>query len=966
MENFLFQKITVRKIRNFLNNILFFFVILNVVFYPLVFSASYSIASEEDPASEVEEEKEEAEEEESDESGEDEEVDSGEEEEIGSDEQSGGDAIEEDAEETGEKSDDASNQDLSKNVLPETSQNNEVLGTSEVSSDNSSETEDLESENRSSDFWRTCGLLGEENDKMESEEYEECCEKTDCNEIKTCIVEKIENVNDTEVENIVSSEANTGDNAISEDAGCEEENCSEEETGDSSGENGTEESDSEEEEEQIAESEAVIDTGDAVAESNVYNEVNVNIVSENYISEILNINGEYVGDIDLLEKFQELLEKALANGETVLIEVSNTNEADVENVVNTEADSGNNSIEGSESGVEATEAKIETGDSVAVSNLVNIVNLNIVGNNWVFSVANVFGKWIGNLIIPGAGLLTLPETSDGSVYYEVANENEADVENTVETTANTGNNSVSEIEGNSSVSSGEAVSGTQIENMVNTNITQNNWLFLIINNMGSWTGSIMGWHEDSLLGNIFRYDFDISKEDLGSDGLISSIIKIFNKNMASVSNSVSTNANTGGNEISGTETADISTGNAYAKSNILNFINTNITGNNWLFSMINIMGEWEGDVIFAYPDLKISISDGKNDANPGEELSYYVEYENVGQAACEDVEVYVGLPEYFSYKSNNIGSDHSSKSGIMVWNLDGMEPGEKRSFTVKGEISEEFPEDNTVLKAGAGITTSTKEVESGNNSSTDETKVSNYSGVNHVEYPEIDPEIKITRGVSPGSFVRQGNFVVYSILLENEGDTPVYDLVVEDKIKNETGDLGGYQWSVGDIGEGEKILIQYQVIIAGNAPLGMYTNQAVAYGEDAYGDDYKSGKAFTQIRVLGGLAHDNNQNSENIISVAQAAENPLVLGDMSGCSEWPFWIWMLVLMGYAGGVSIIIMQEFKSLTAKWGSIVVSAGGTFALWYFFERCHLYPLYPYIIFGIPIILYFIYFSWRKKTI
>jgi hypothetical protein len=112
--------------------------------------------------------------------------------------------------------------------------------------------------------------------------------------------------------------------------------------------------------------------------------------------------------------------------------------------------------------------------------------------------------------------------------------------------------------------------------------------------------------------------------------------------------------------------------------------------------------------------------------------------------------------------------------------------------------------------------------------------------------------------------------------------------------------------------------------------------------------------------------YTGNQDSGSPILVAQAAETPMVLGEASGCSEWPFWVWMLILMGYTGGVSVIIMQDFKSSMAKGGSLVVSAGGIFALWYFFERCRLYPAYPYFIVGIPILLYLIYLSWRKKMI
>lgn len=930
MEKFLLQKITAQKIKNILNSFLFFFVVLSVVFYPLVFSMSYSIAAGEESSSESSEvsatdpDKEDGESEEEEES-EDKKL---EEEDTKEDEGTVSDESEEKKEEVNEseKEESAAGEEYSNGeqgaedtdtedpALFGSTQDNGALETGEMIA---GETLESDESNDTDDFWKTCDLSDEEEDQIESDECEECREKTDCEEIEICIVEKIENNNETEIENDVSSEADSGNNSVADTGVIENptssdetegsEDYSEETAEDNLVKSDVKETDGDEtagaeNQEQIAASEPVINTGEAVASANVYNEANINIVSENYVSEILNIDGKYVGDINLLEKFQELLNRASANGEEsgTLIEVSNTNEATLENILFASANTGNNSIEASEGGLEG--AEIKTGNASAVSNLVNYVNINITGNNWLFYAVNIFGKWLGDLIVPGEGLLKVPETSE-TVLSEVTNENSAAIENTAESSSNSGNN---EITGGGNISTGETVAVANVKNIVNTNITSNNWFFLMINNMGAWKGSVFGWNEGNAISNIFRYDFDILDSDGGVSNFLGSIFSVYNKNTAKVSNSVSASADTGNNSIKGMD-GDISTGDAYSWSNIFNFINTNITGNNWMFSVVNVMGEWEGDTVFAYPDLKISISDEKDRAVPGEELDYTVEYENVGQAGCEDAKVYVGLPEYFSYESNDVGKDHSSEDGMIVWDLDGLQPGEKKSFTIKGKLSERFPEGKTTLEAGAGITTSTKEIESGNNSSSDKTEVSNYADIIYFEYPEIDPEIKITRGVSPGNFVRQGNLVLYSIMLENEGDTPVYNLVVEDRIKNEAGDLGGYEWSVGEIGKGERIVIQYQVIISMNAPLGIYTNQAVAYGNDAYGDDYESKEAASQIEVIMGLAFNiYNENIAVPVAEAKGENRGQILGDETWKNDsWERNLWL----GFLLLLSLLLLYE---------------------------------------------------------
>lgn len=570
------------------------------------------------------------------------------------------------------------------------------------------------------------------------------------------------------------------------------------------------------------------------------------------------------------------------------------------------------------------------------------------------------------MIIPGEGLLNVPENKTG-LLAEVVNENSAIVENEVKSESNTGNN---KIDGEGLIETGDAYSNSNVTTIANTNITKNNWFLLMINEMGSWRGRITGWNVENPNQNTYSYDFDIGDSDWQNNYFFNAIYKIYNKNSASVHNSVSSFANSGNNSIENGANGNIATGNASAVSNVFNLVNTNIAGNNWMFGIVNLMGEWEGDAVFAYPELKISISDGKESASPKEETSYTIEYENIGKAGCEEVKIYAGLPEYFSYQSDDFGGGYSSQGRAMVWNLEGLNPGEKKSFSIRGKLAENFPEGETILVANAGITTSTKEIEIENNSSSDETKVFGYfqsNENNYFEYGDIDPEIKITREISPGSVVRRGNFVLHSIIVENEGDTPVYNLTVEDNLSNEAGDLGAYQWPIGEIGKGEKFLIQYQVEIAPFAPLGIYTNRALAFGNDAYGREYESKKATSEIRVIQGLAFKNQvENWENPIPTAQAEEDPIVLGESESCQEWPFWVWLSILGLFLAAISTLMASSGLNLFAKWGGTIVSCGAVFAIWYYFEKCRLYPWYPYAVVAAFILSFFAYLTWLRRKI
>lgn len=78
---------------------------------------------------------------------------------------------------------------------------------------------------------------------------------------------------------------------------------------------------------------------------------------------------------------------------TPLTSIENINVADIKNEINTQAISGQNEVTGNEGGVD-----VFTGNSIAISNLVNFVNLNIISSRWFMGMINVMAKWSGNIV----------------------------------------------------------------------------------------------------------------------------------------------------------------------------------------------------------------------------------------------------------------------------------------------------------------------------------------------------------------------------------------------------------------------------------------------------------------------------------------------------------------------------------------------------------------------------------------
>lgn len=667
--------------------------------------------------------------------------------------------------------------------------------------------------------------------------------------------------------------------------------------------------------EQTTKPDPAIATGDANAQADVVNQVNTNIVSDNYAESTTNIEGNYNGDINLLDNFNSLLTSANSlnqNNQQALASatvIQNDNQAQVTNQVSVSANTGANTIVSG-----SADPAINTGDATAAANVVNIVNTNIVGNTWLFTVVNVFGNWVGNLIVPGEGLLNVPG-APAVDNIKVVNDNQANISNIAAALANTGGNQIANA-GGASIDTGNAISGANIKNIANTNIVRNNWFFLMVNNMGSWVGHVINWNsQDNSYSDVFSYDFGTIAG--GADSVKQRILAIFNHNSATVDNNVQAAANTGDNTIFGDSgNAEISTGDASAFSRIVNFVNTNIVGNNWLFGVVNVFGSWKGNVEFAYPDLAVSIHGDKPNAQPGDTITYDVTYQNEGKADASNVSAMVSFP------AEESGGDVSKDLGT-------LKAGESQSFSVSAKIADNLPVGTTVLTASAGIKTGTKEINLDNNSASCDTTV-------QVNPPSVVPLTKFSNPAltisqeADQQKVKKGDSAKYSIIISNTGDAPLSGIVVSDSFEDKGGSVGTYQWTIGDLDAGKKAKVAFDVSFNAGARTGDYKSDASGFGYDPEGNKVVAGNASATVAVYGGdsqfkiVSQKNSDVSgggytweyytyyinngtggkdpqNGIVQAAEAAgpgNSKNILGATqigSAPEEFPVWYWLLMM-----------------------------------------------------------------------
>lgn len=305
-----------------------------------------------------------------------------------------------------------------------------------------------------------------------------------------------------------------------------------------------------------------------------------------------------------------------------------TNDADIVNNLELVANSGYNDTSYNTGG----DSSITTGDANVSANLLNLVNSTISGG--VAFIVNIFGDLVGDIIfpdnLPGIGGTSLSATNSGNgadstntIDIDSTNDsnttlnNFADIDNILNIDATTGDNKTSyNTGGDSGIETGDVFVNAEVLNVVNTNLLGASdeplWL-LLVNNMGTWTGSIIGaltgTNYSGSSGFVFTVDDDGaivaanqgngagSTNDIGINESTTNNLTI--NNTANVTNNINIDANTGNNRASYNTGGDskIETGDVNVAASIMNFVNTNLIGRTLMLGIINVFGSWTGDAV---------------------------------------------------------------------------------------------------------------------------------------------------------------------------------------------------------------------------------------------------------------------------------------------------------------------------------------------------------------------------------
>lgn len=347
-------------------------------------------------------------------------------------------------------------------------------------------------------------------------------------------------------------------------------------------------------------------TGDIELIANMLNILNLNVTGDDFLHLIVNIFGTLNGTLDLddiaVALGYEDDDQIEVLAQSKATEVKNTNNAVVNNELNVSGVSGQNQVVGNDG-----EVDIVTGRIQILANVLNFINTNLTGSKWRFIMVNVFGNLNGDIVVPGTEQFTASDStyeSTGSIdQTEVSNTNNVELVNDVNSNGVSGNNEqIANDDDGHTATSGLTNVQNQILNYLNFNITGDNWVFLIVNVFGKWMGQIVGFGENGTMeapieGSFAALSTGSGESTTPSENTAST--SVTNQNSAKVTNDINVEGISGGNIVNENDgKTSILTGWVEIDTNLLNIINTNITGRSWMVVFLNVFGDFMGNLFF--------------------------------------------------------------------------------------------------------------------------------------------------------------------------------------------------------------------------------------------------------------------------------------------------------------------------------------------------------------------------------
>jgi len=227
--------------------------------------------------------------------------------------------------------------------------------------------------------------------------------------------------------------------------------------------------------------------------------------------------------------------------------------------------------------------KVTTGDATGTADVTNAVNTTSINSQVVRQTINLFVDYKGDIDLssPAQMINDLVDNHPNDPVINVALtgvDNYAYINNTVDVSADTGDNTINATGSATTLNTGDATALASVLNEANLVIINSVIHIITVNIFGNIDGNI-------ILPNANPTDSQSAQ------------MSVFANNNALITNTASSSANTGNNTINASGSASLTTGNAESLVNILNVANTGVVDADLMGIYINVLGTWDGSFL---------------------------------------------------------------------------------------------------------------------------------------------------------------------------------------------------------------------------------------------------------------------------------------------------------------------------------------------------------------------------------
>jgi uncharacterized repeat protein (TIGR01451 family) len=595
-------------------------------------------------------------------------------------------------------------------------------------------------------------------------------------------------------------------------------------------------------------------SGDSIALANILNIVNTTLVNSSggfYFSNFFDDVEEAIDFRDYLAFGSGCGPVACAGGQDIRLNVEN--QAAIDNLIALVATSGGNLIEN------AGAATIQSGNAYAGLNLINLANTNIIDSQYLVVTVNAFQDVLGDLIFPSLARF-FGSALAGGMDTEITNA--AEIENSISVTGESGGNTAENV-GNAEIRGGSSNAFVNVLNMLNSSLTGGESMSLRFNFLNPWDGEVFGAPEGLSWLRTEDGGLEFSFGGSGNGGPVRGG-RYAASSTAAVANGITVHAGTGDNSVVNADSALISSGNAYAAANVVNIANTNIIGRNWMLAVVNIFGDFTGDISFGRPDLWV----GEQVRVPGtiangSELTYTISVINNGDAEATAVTVTDAYDEeHLEVVSSSLAYAEGAGDEL-VWTVPRLGPGEATEIVYQARVRNASGETAITSEVSSRSRETDDDISDNRDSVTVYTSRSQREKEEEIEEKGEEVEsiagvLKLERQTKSATIRETSEIARQQLTVRNAGDEAIGGVVLHDLLRSPDGMvIGDEPWDIGALQPGEKVLIGYDIHFSDGARHGTYGLSTIVTTEEGERLAFDNGKItlslLSKIPVIGSV-----------------------------------------------------------------------------------------------------------------